>query len=340
MKLIDRYVHEVGRRLPKKMRGDVELEIRSTIEDTLEGYAAKQGSDVNEEMVVTVLQEFGNPEKVAASYRPGKQYLVGPGLFPIFKIVATVYFAAITVLFIIGVVAGSNETATIATRLVNLIGEYWGTITGGLGSIVIIFTILERVLPPVEWENEEEEWNPQDLPAIDDPTRVNRFELIAGVVFSAFLIILFNFFPEKVGIILIHDGIVEFVPLLGKGYTTYLPWLNLWWVLSVVLNVIVLRQGHWQMWTRWAEWGVNVLSLLVLYLLFTSTDFLAFNPVWTPEFDIIGQDLAREMVPFFSWIMKMVIGIVMIVVSVEVVTQFYKLVFRRSDWQPKVIKLS
>ena len=85
MELVDRYVYEVGRHLPRRSRADIETEIRSLIEDTLEGYAEKQGRDVDEDMVVAVLQEFGKPEKVAASYRTGKQYLVGPGLFPIFR---------------------------------------------------------------------------------------------------------------------------------------------------------------------------------------------------------------------------------------------------------------
>ena len=81
MDLVDRYVHEVGRRLPRRSRSDIEAEIRSTIEDMLDGYAEKQGSEVDEDMVVEVLREFGQPEKVAASYHTGKQYLIGPELF-------------------------------------------------------------------------------------------------------------------------------------------------------------------------------------------------------------------------------------------------------------------
>ena len=35
MKLIDRYIAEVGRHLPRKQRADIEAEIRSTLEDIL-----------------------------------------------------------------------------------------------------------------------------------------------------------------------------------------------------------------------------------------------------------------------------------------------------------------
>ena len=36
MKLLDRYVTEVGKYLPRKQRADIEQEIRSTLEDMLE----------------------------------------------------------------------------------------------------------------------------------------------------------------------------------------------------------------------------------------------------------------------------------------------------------------
>ncbi len=37
MNLIETYVYEVTRRLPEKTRGDIALELRSTIEDMLPG---------------------------------------------------------------------------------------------------------------------------------------------------------------------------------------------------------------------------------------------------------------------------------------------------------------
>ena len=67
MEMIELYVKEVGRHLPEKMRSDIEQEIRSTIEDTLEDESRQQGRPVDEAMVVEVLKRMGPPRKVEAA---------------------------------------------------------------------------------------------------------------------------------------------------------------------------------------------------------------------------------------------------------------------------------
>ena len=48
MELIDRYVAEVGRQLPEKMRADIENEMRSTLEDMVEDRSQKTGRPVDQ----------------------------------------------------------------------------------------------------------------------------------------------------------------------------------------------------------------------------------------------------------------------------------------------------
>ena len=61
MNLIDKYIAEVGKHLPRKNRADIEAEIRSTLEDMLD--ERKQAKDEAEEtMVVELLKEFGPPQ--------------------------------------------------------------------------------------------------------------------------------------------------------------------------------------------------------------------------------------------------------------------------------------
>ena len=66
--LIDNYVSEIGRRLPRQTRNDIEAEIRSTLQDMLDERSQKAGKPVDEEMTLEVLKAYGAPEKVAASY--------------------------------------------------------------------------------------------------------------------------------------------------------------------------------------------------------------------------------------------------------------------------------
>ena len=101
MKLIDRYVREIGRRLPQKSSADIEKEIRSALEDMLEDRSKKESRVVDEEMTIQVVKEYGKPEKVAASYLP-ERYLIGPQLFSIFWMILQIVFAVLTVVAIVG----------------------------------------------------------------------------------------------------------------------------------------------------------------------------------------------------------------------------------------------
>ena len=83
MNLIDKYIAEVGKHLPRKNRTDIEAEIRSTLEDMLD--ERKQAdSRPEEELVMELLKEYGAPVEVAAKYKP-HPYLIGPRLFPLFE---------------------------------------------------------------------------------------------------------------------------------------------------------------------------------------------------------------------------------------------------------------
>ena len=54
MNLIDRYVHQVGKRLPKKQRTDVEAELRSLLSDMVEDRAQTKVNKADEEIIVDV----------------------------------------------------------------------------------------------------------------------------------------------------------------------------------------------------------------------------------------------------------------------------------------------
>jgi hypothetical protein len=75
MELIERYLNETGKYLPRKNREDILAEIKSYLEDTLD---ERTDGKPTAEDVVTLLKESGSPRKMAASYAPEGQYLVGP----------------------------------------------------------------------------------------------------------------------------------------------------------------------------------------------------------------------------------------------------------------------
>src|SRR5215210_6168501 len=80
-----RYLAVVLRSIPERQRADVERELRSSIEDAVEErVAGGEGRDVAER---AVLEGLGDPSVLAGAYSGRPTYLLGPELFPIYRMV-------------------------------------------------------------------------------------------------------------------------------------------------------------------------------------------------------------------------------------------------------------
>ncbi len=210
MNLIDLYLSEVGRFLPWKGRADIQAEIRSALEDLLEERARQRGkrSD-DEELVLQVLAEYGEPEKVARSYR-GEQYLIGPRLYPIFEKVLFTVLPILTVLLLVGLVFSLTglpvEARNLPALLATFLGDLLGTVITTVGGVTLIFAILERFVPEFKPEADEKPWDPRALLKVKSPDRIKAVEPILEMIGLGLAIAVFNFFPQLVNIGYHHDG--------------------------------------------------------------------------------------------------------------------------------------
>jgi hypothetical protein len=207
MELFERYIYDVGRRLPKKLRPDVERELRSLLQDALEERAAEAGRPADEEMAVGVLQEFDPPQRMAASYGPRRRCLIGPALYPAYQLAVAIVLAIIGAIYAFGLIIGLSDLleAGPVEAVANSLAGLFSALTSALGSITLVFAAVERV-PPAEnlqplGERHDATWDPRCLPKMrseDEPISVGG--LAIGIFMSAALLILFNFFPEKIGV--------------------------------------------------------------------------------------------------------------------------------------------
>lgn len=284
MNLIDRYVHQVGKKLPKNQRKDVEEELRSLLQDMVEDRAQTKVEQADEEIVMDVLLEMGSPDIVASSYRDEKQYLVGPQLWPIFKLVMTVVTAVFGGIFLFGIVVAAFNSDNILRELVRLtlraIPEYISTILSLFGVIVAIFAILERTLPEESLrEGEEETWHPKDLPEINDPAQIDRGELIVGAIFIIGLLVYLNGYPEWAGIIHFDGDERYTVPMLSANFfANLLPWLNLLLAVSLGVDLYQLFLGRKTNTVRWMEIGSALLTIVVANIFFTRGPIFGLSP--------------------------------------------------------------
>jgi hypothetical protein len=338
MNLIDKYLDEVGKHLPRRSRADIKAEIRSTLEDMLEERKQTQGA-VDDKIVLELLKEYGPPREVAESYT-GPRYLIGPRVYPIFELVTKIVVAVLLAVGLAGLGLSLSRSSLAGLAFLQTIGESALGLLGGLvtafGNIVLVFAILERVLPAKEFE-EEEEWNPAELAREPDPDRVSFGEQIFGMFFLVLFLVVFNVYPRIIGFGFFNDNDWVFIsPVLTEAFFGYLPWVNILFLLQIGFAVYLLRQGWWSPGLR----AVNILlelATIALAVIMLRGPALA---TITSE-QLAGTPLAESaefFVRFGNFLPSLVLTIVIIVSSIEVAQMAYHLMKSKPSSPYPVIK--
>lgn len=276
MNLLDAYIYEVGRRLPPKNRKDIEAEIRSALQDMLDEKSRERGKPADDEMTMEVLKSYGDPEKVAASYR-GERYLIGPKLYPTFERVVTIVLPIIVILSLVGLgvdLANQNLFGVdVFTIIAKTLGNIIWTVISTIGIIAVVFTVIERSVPEFQMKIKEKEWDPHSLLKIVPTDHLKVGGLIVDIIFSVIALVVFNFFTQLinvgyyanggwwVGFLSTNSEAAYSTTWLSQAFFNYLPLLDLAWGASIVLNILLLAFGRWQTWSRWAYIGLKVFSI-------------------------------------------------------------------------------
>jgi hypothetical protein len=322
MNLIDRYVTEVGKRLPRKNRLDIEAELRSTLEDMLEDRSQQTGRPADEALVTELLQEYGAPKKVASTYQT-HPYLIGPHMFPMYTLVLKIALFAVTLGLTIATIVSVVSSGLSSPELLKTLGEFAASLVGALinvfGNVTLVFAILERFVPATEFE-ELEKWTPDELTKEPDSSHVSMSEMIFSIVFTAAALIIFNFYPQIVGIWNIENG--EWIQIAGlsEAFFRYLPWINLSGVLTIALDIWLLRQNSWKAATRWMYIGLQVVSIGIATAMLRGPSLLNLYP------STLDADVGSILTKVFGIMIPVVLVIVIVVAIVEVVKQIWQLV--------------
>ena len=331
MNLIDRYVSEVGKNLPLlNGREDIEKELKSTLEDMLEDRAQSSGRVRDEALEIEVLKEYGSPQKVAQTYNP-HPYLIGPKLFPFFlfvlKIVLTVVVSEMLVLAGIQAV---TDTPFMGADFVKIIGQGLGSALSAaiaaFGNVVLVFVILERVLPDKEIGSfdDEKDWDPASLAKEPDPDSVSRFELITEIVFTFVALAILNIYPQWLGMFFFTGDEQVFIPMFTEKFFQFVPYINIVLVAEILLDIFLLRNAIWNRLTRLGKVVIEAASLTLTVLILRTPGVIGFsaksfaNGPFPPEQAEIFVTIATYMFP-------VVMAIVIIIQSIELVKAVYRL---------------
>jgi len=311
--LFDRYVHAVGGCLPKATRADVAAELRALLEDMAAERAAA-GGPLDEAMAVAIVREFGRPEAVAERYGQPRPCLIGPAYYPAFKATTQVVVALVGLGYLLvsiwTVARGQLGPAEIGAALLEAAASFGGTALTNVGLIALVFAAIERAgpgaSPPIE-----EDWDPRDLPARDDPDRIDRGDRAVELCFTLAALVVFNVVLRWESPF-IHPGApagaawARFMPEL----LVWVPWINTVWTLSAALDATILWSGRWRPLSRLADIALGGLSAYVLA-------------------GILAADRIVD-VPAVSGLLRVGVAVLLAAVVVETARQLYRLVARPS----------
>lgn len=258
MRLIDRYVAEVARRLPRNTRADIARELRSSLLDELPAGAA------SEEDEVALLRRFGRPEKVAASYQPSTQYLIGPGWFPTFSLILRIQMAVLLAVAVVGSVAVllAASPSDAGARVAGFVG---GVIQTGLlmfGGLVLTFHFAERGDLQADLGSlvQPRDWDPRQLPETRENNLVGRGEAMSTVAVAVItLSVLYQ----------LRDAVIPWPGWqpFNDVFRDNLMWLSAPVLASIPLYMVLLWRGRWEWPTRVAKVVVDVGSVYATFRL-------------------------------------------------------------------------
>jgi len=326
MSLINRYVHAVGTRLPEKSRKDIEKELESLILDALEAKVGA-GSKYSEEDVASVLKEFGPPQEVAARYAPSPQYLIGPKLFPIYRLVLGIAIGAailgLTIAFFVGTFENTGQFVSLFSKL---IASLFSAAVSAVGMVTIIFAILERALPDTELEIEptDEPWDPRKLPPVGGVKDWGSMTKVSvNLAFTIIAMVVFNFYPDKIGIYYQSGADWRFIPILTPAaIKSFLPMWNVVWGLSLVHYSIVIVKREWFLISRVLELVVSLANVAVLLFMATGLQIVDIQSL------VINGDLnsIAKLIPIIDKCLRLSFSLIAVVVLIETGVKAYKLI--------------
>jgi hypothetical protein len=350
MDLIERYIQDVSHRLPRRLRGDVEKELRSSLHDALDAHAANAGGGVEsaapDDHVVELLRKFGPPAQLAASYRSGTGFLVGPELYPAFlktmKIVVIVIVGIVVASVVAGAIGEDNPLFEIVKGLV--LSNLFSEIVEAMGWVVLVFWIVQLATSssrksaggdmlgtPDATEATSMSWDPHTLPKRDDPDRIGRTGLMVEIAIMIALVVLFAVFPRAVGATVSTNGERHWVALMGPGFLAGRGVLYVGFMGTVVLNIMLLRLNRWTLPTRVFDLAISVIFVAALLPMVTGGNVVANDPAdlvangWSKE---AAESLSRDMFPFLDKLLRGVFACVIVGIVWSMVTRVVTLIKR------------
>jgi hypothetical protein len=257
MELLERYLQAVKRHLPLKRQDDIIAELRANMESQLEDKESELGRPLTQDEAEEWLRKMGAPIVVAGRYQP-QQYLIGPGIFPIYwyvlRMALLFAFIAYSVLIAVVIPVVSPQSSGIVESLFRIPAilitvATW--VTAAFAAVEFIATHYPGRLPAID--GLQCGWNPSKLPPLEKTTADGRkprtfAQAVAEIVFG-FLVLGWLLLIPKNPFLILGPGV--FV-LRGLPFQLADVWMAVYWwcvwlnVFQLGWNCVDFWRGTWQ----------------------------------------------------------------------------------------------
>lgn len=347
--LMERYIYQVVRRLPKKQRHEVNLELQELISDMWE----------TEQSMETVLTKLGDPREFAKQYQDDKHYLIGPEYFDTYLwFLKIVLLCAAVPILAVSVAEGIQEgmgladsgiVQAVVTSAIYGIGKGIPNVIvsciGIFGGITLMFAIMERNKVKFDLEKETE-WNVRNLedsrtgkkkiwtpnflaPVPDKRAIISRGDSILGIVFIVIFCILLIFSPNFFSAIFKNGEKISTIPVFNlEQWHIILPVFILSLVIGLGDEIFRLIAGQYCKPVMISNIVCGALQIVLSFVVLKVFPF--WNPNFTAELKLQAGEQISSSATFFieKWNGDLASNLLFVFITVltivEIATTVYK----------------
>lgn len=300
---IERYVHEVVRRLPRDRREEVADDLRDRL--TTEVEAHLHGSDrTAEKIALERMAAMGDPAEVAYRLAPDQTVLVGPRVLPFFwKCAAGVLLVhlAFTALWLRGF---HTVMYLLPFRFAFTGSTSWMDIVFGaianFGVVVLVFAAIQRWAMGTPSPHPMR-WDPRELPPLPAPRPASRAGVGLRLGLCLYALFALHFAPVLFPYLAHSDGAWWVTSLLHPAYRAYVPWIDLWLLPTVALLLWEMERGETGAAERWAMAGIDALGAIVLFAIALGGPFTVLDAIFDPILFLLGLAFAVSALVLIVW---------------------------------------
>lgn len=313
--MIERYIYAMTKELPKDKRKEISNELRRLISERMRRL---DNTLSEEEKMMKVLTDLGDPKKLANQYRNKERYLIGPKYFE--KYIMVMKIVMLSIFFGLSLVHGFSilfEVNSVLDVLGGYIGSLLSALMQGAAWVTGVFALLEYNEISLDHVEKEEPWNPNQLPAVPNAkARISRRESFFSIVFSTIFLTLFFFSPGAIGIYYFIGDNMNFIPLFNlQALAVFQILIFIVFTFNILIEMLKIIQGRWSRNLAIIVTALNILSALILIYALSNV------AIWNEEITMRFEEFLT--IPFDRLIIFTIIIIVMTTI-VESVSALYK----------------